>query len=421
MKETSFWTEIFPLEKIKTQVELSGNFEVAIIGGGLTGLSTGLHLVRNGANTILFEQNTVGWGASTRNAGMALTGLKPIPEELFKSFGNDLAKRLYNTSLLAIDFTESLVEQEKIDCDFSRCGALWAACKPSHFQSFRASQGFLKQQLDHETKIISPSEMCNELGTNIYHGGLIDPVSAGLNPAKLVSALAKGASQSGLKIFENTPVFDISRTASGFKIKTSRGEIQAKEVVAATNGYTPSALPYFRRRVLPIGSYIIVTEPLDQELADTLIPRKRMVFDTKNFLYYFRLTPDNRLLFGGRNSFTPITNKKSANILQLAMRKVFPQLENTRIDYAWHGKVGYPFDHLPHIGVHNGMHYALGFCGHGVVMSIFFGSQLAKAIAGEKCDLPFWGMDFPAKFFFRKRPWFLPLAGGYYKILDWLP
>jgi glycine/D-amino acid oxidase-like deaminating enzyme len=420
MKEASYWTEIFPLEKIKKPFELSGTCEVAIIGGGLTGLSTGLHLARNKASTVLFEQHTIGWGASTRNAGMALTGLKPIPEELFESFGNDLAKGLYDTSLQAIDFAESLIAREKIDCDFSRCGALWAACKPSHFQSFRASQAFLKQKVDHETEIIPPSEMRKELDTDIYHGGLIDPVSAGLNPAKLVSALAKSASQSGLKIFENTPVLRISRTTNGLIIKTTRGEILAKEVVAATNGYTPAALPYFRRRVLPIGSYIIATEPLDRAIADMLIPRKRMVFDTKNFLHYFRMTPDNRLLFGGRNSFTPITNKKSAEILQAAIRKVFPQLENTRVDYAWHGKVGYPFDHLPHIGVHDGLHYALGFCGHGVVMSLFFGSQLAKAINGEKCDLPFWGMNFPAKIFFRKRPWFLPLAGAYYKILDWL-
>lgn len=420
MKESPFWTEVYSIENQTVSPELPAACDVAIIGGGLTGLSTALHLARQGACVVIFEKETIGWGASTRNAGMALTGLKPIPEELFDTYGAAFAKRLYQTSLDAIDFAEKFLTAESIDCDFQRCGALWAAVKPSHYHSFKASQDFMRAQLGHETELVPPEDMRRELGTPFYCGGLLDPLSAGLNPAKLVAGLALSARHASVTILEHTAVENFERRGNGFELITARGRVKARELVCATNGYTPDAFGYFQRRVMPIGSYIIVTEPLGKALAAELLPNNRMAFDTKNFLFYFRRTPDERLLFGGRTSFVPITDKQSAAILTRAMRTVFPQLASATVDYSWHGNVGYPFDHLPHLGVHDGIHYAMGFCGHGVVMTLYFGYQLARFMNGDAGDSPFFELKFPAKFFFRRRPWFLPLAGGYYKIKDWI-
>lgn len=419
MRFASYWSTLGPVPGLKEPEELPGNCEVAVIGGGLTGLSTALHLREYGHEVVVLEKETIGWGASTRNAGMALTGLKPIPEALFRSFGADTARRLYRTSLEAIDFAAALIQKLGIDCDFSRCGALWVASKPSHFRSFQASQRFMKNQLDHETHLVPAAALPAELASSAYFGALIDPLSASLNPAKLVAGIAHAAQQAGAMLFTQAAVTQLRQEKTGYTLTTTRGTIHADAIVAATNGYTDDLLPYFRRRILPIGSYIVVTEPLPAELATGLIPNNRMVFDTLNFLHYFRRTPDNRLLFGGRNSFVPITDARSAGLLRREMIRVFPVLTTVELDFAWHGNVGYPFDHLPHIGNHEGIYYALGYCGHGVVMSVYFGYYLARAIHGEPCDLPFWGRAFPAKFFYRKNPWFLPLAGFYYKIRDW--
>jgi len=195
--------------------------------------------------------------------------------------------------------------------------------------------------------------------------------------------------------------------------------LRAKEVVVATNGYTPAMLRNLRRRIIPVGSYIIVTEPLGRALAEELLPANRMVYDTKNFLFYFRRTPDDRLLFGGRTSFSPMSDEEAAKILRADMLSVFPQLAATKIDYAWHGNVGFTFDQMPHLGAHEGLHYAMGYGGHGVVMSVLFGYWLAQKLLGANTnDFPFFGLQLPARFFYRKRPWFLPLAGAYYRVLD---
>ncbi len=418
MKELSYWRDTFPFDAPSPNT-LPAHCDLAIIGGGLTGLSTALHAARSGASVVLLEQEKIGWGASTRNAGMALTGLKLSPEQLVKRYGRERARKFYRASLDALAFVQNLIEQEKIACDFHRCGDLCAAYRPAHYAGLIASQKFLQEEFEHHTELVPAAELKHELGTAVYHGGLIDPLSAGLNPAKLVAGLARCAHEAGAHLLEGTPVDECRREASGFVLRTTRGDVHAKEVVVATNGYTPSALRNLRRRIIPVGSYIIVTEVLGRGLAEELLPTNRMVYDTKNFLFYFRRTPDDRLLFGGRTSFTPMSDRKAAKILRADMLSVFPQLAATKIDYAWHGNVGFTFDQMPHLGEQNGLHYAMGYGGHGVVMSVYFGYWLAQKLAGANTSaFPFFELPMPARFFYRKRPWFLPLAGAYYRVLD---
>jgi len=201
---------------------------------------------------------------------------------------------------------------------------------------------------------------------------------------------------------------------------TSAGVLRAGEVLAATNGYTPAVLSALRRRVIPIGSYQIATAPLAPELAQRLIPRSRVFSDTKHLLYYFRLSPDRRMVFGGRATFTPIGIRRSAAILQAGMREVFPELAGAQVEFAWSGKVAYPLDHLPHTGVLGGVHYAMGYCGHGVALASYLGNIMGQVIAGS-ARVPDLGTEsFRSLPFYGGVPWFLPLVGGYYRIRDWL-
>jgi glycine/D-amino acid oxidase-like deaminating enzyme len=392
--------------------------DVVVIGAGLTGLSTAYHLARKGASVCVLESGPAGDGASIRNAGMTLTGLKLFPHELISKYGQEQALRLYRTSTIVIDFIAELIRREGIDCDFSRCGALWAAYGRSHVSNLAAAQRILKSTFDYETRLIGRKELPAELGSKLYHGALIDPLSAGLNPAKLTRGLLNLARKTGVRICEQTPVVGMLHRNRHILMETDRGAVRAAKVVVATNGYTPSFLKFLRRRVIPLRSYIVVTEPLPPELAEELIPRNRMVFDTKHLLYYFRRIDGSRLLFGGRVSFGEMDDRSAAEKLQQAMQTVFPQLKPFRVEYYWSGNVGFTFDQMPHLGCNDRIYYALGYCGHGVAMSVYAGHVLAAMISGESLDMPFSDLRFKGRFYYRQKPWFLPLAGAFYKMMD---
>jgi len=202
--------------------------------------------------------------------------------------------------------------------------------------------------------------LVSELGSSRYHGGLLDPLSGGLNPAEMVNGLLATAVESGVTVIEDAEVLGVDRRDGRISVETARGAVAAGEIVAAANGYTPSWLTWLRRRIIPIGSYIVVTEPLGEGLASELIPRDRMVFDTKKFLVYFRLTPDNRLLFGGRTSFWGHDDGTAAKVLTSWMRGVFPQLGATAVDYAWSGSVAFTFDQMPRVGRREGVAFSGG-------------------------------------------------------------
>jgi glycine/D-amino acid oxidase-like deaminating enzyme len=194
--------------------------------------------------------------------------------------------------------------------------------------------------------------------------------------------------------------------------------LRAREVLAATNGYTPPALSALRRRVIPIGSYQIATEPLGPELAQHLIPRGRIFSDTKHLLYHFRLSPDRRMVFGGRATFTPTGIRRSAAILRAGMGEVFPELAGANVEFAWSGKVAYPLDHLPHAGVLAGVHYAMGYCGHGVALASYLGNIMGQVIAGSTAVPDLGTETFRPLPFYTGVPWFLPIVGGYYRTRD---
>ena len=427
LREANFWLDTVDMPVPDWERPLPARADVAVIGAGFTGLSAALALAKRGASVVVLEAESVGWGASSRNGGMVLTGLKVGAAELIQRYGRDLAKRLFAASLAAIDTVERLVTEEHIACNFARTGHLELAAKPAHYAGFQKSAEAIAREFGHPARLLAPADLAAEIGSDRYFGGLVDDVSAGVNPARYVAGLARAAERAGAQIFEQARVAQLHRSGAGYRLVTTRGSLEAAQVLIATSGYTgrvmqPLARP-LTRRLVPIGSYIIATAPLDPALALSLIPRGRMVFDSKNFLAYYRLTPDNRMLFGGRARFlpeSPATVLQSAAILQQAMVTVFPQLAAAEVDYAWGGTLDFAFDLMPHAGRQDGVWYSLGYAGHGVALATYLGTLLGAAIAGEQRDNPFAELPFPGAplGLYDGRPWFLPLAGAYYRFLD---
>jgi glycine/D-amino acid oxidase-like deaminating enzyme len=372
---------------------------------------------------LVLERERVGSGASSRNGGQVLTGLRIEPADLVAQFGEARAREIFEASLQSISSLESLIRDEGIDCDYERTGHVVAACKPGHFEAFRDEQQLLARVFNHQVTLVSPADQASELGTRAYHGLLLDERSGAINPAKYVLGLAGAASRSGARIAEHVSVIEISGQSPRWIVRTTAGEVRARDVFIATNGYTGVATPALRRRLIPIGSYVITTARLTDSVAACLLPKRRMVFDSRRFLHYFRLTADNRLLFGGRAEFSGPTLEsagRASAILHHAMVSTFPELAGTPIDYSWSGLVAFTRDQMPHAGRLGDMYYAGGYGGHGIAMATYLGGLMARRMAGEKFDHPLLDRPFRAIPLYDGRPWFLPLVGAYYRFRDWV-
>jgi glycine/D-amino acid oxidase-like deaminating enzyme len=429
VKEKNYWLDTVAETAAGATGPLPDKVDVAIVGGGFCGLSAARVLAQRGVRVALLEAESFGWGASCRNGGMVLTGMKlPVPT-LIKRYGREAVRRMYATSLESIDLVERIVKEEGIDCDYSRCGHLEVACKQAHFDDYAAAAARIQREFNHELRIILRNALPSEIGSQIYFGGMVDETSAGVNPARYVNGLAKAAQHHDACLFDHTRVIGVSSQPNGisgsFRVETTRGSLTAKEVLLASGAYTTEATPSLRKKVIPIGSYIIATEVLPDALAAEVSPRNRMIYDSKHFLYYYRLTPDNRMLFGGRAAFFPeseSTVRESAELLRRGMIEVYPQLRDTKVEYVWGGTLDFAMDVMPHSGKIDGMYFAVGFAGHGVAAATWMGAKLAGVICGDPDDNPFSRIAFPsAPLGLRSgSTWALPLAGAYYKVLDWL-
>ncbi|MGO9086950.1 MAG: NAD(P)/FAD-dependent oxidoreductase [Candidatus Sulfotelmatobacter sp.] len=429
LKEHNYWLTTVEFPATDASLPLPEVVDVAVIGAGFTGLSAARTLAKRGAKVAVLESETIGWGASSRNGGMVLTGMKLGVNKLISRYGRELTQRMYAASLASMDCVEQIVREEGIDCDFSRCGHLEVACKQKHFDDYARQADVIAREFNHTLRVVPKHELSAEIGSNIYYGGMVDEVSAGCNPARYVAGLALAAMKAGAGIFEHARVEIIHRDSrqgeAGWRLSTSRGPLWAHEVFVATSGYTGRATPALQKKIIPIGSFIIATEVLPEKLAQELSPRNRMIYDSKNYLYYYRLTQDRRMLFGGRAAFFPEndqTVRRSAGILRRGMTGVYPQLADAKIDYVWGGTLDFAFDIMPHAGQIDGMYYALGYAGHGVAMATYQGQKIAEMIAGDKPENPFVGIPFPGAplGLYNGKPWFLPLAGAWYKFLDWV-
>ncbi len=425
MKQQIYWHTTVKMPDDSNLTTLPQKVDVAIIGGGFTGLSAARTLAKRGTKVVVLEANTIGWGASSRNGGMTLTGLKPSMHTVIKKYGREIAKSLFQTSLDSVDTVEQVVKEENIDCGFSRYGHLLVANKPKHFEALQREVDFMAREFNHKVRLVSPNDLKSEIGSDNYHGGMVDEVSGGLNPAQYVSGLACAAEKAGALLCACARAISLQRRGTRFFIKTERGELEADSVLVGTSGYTGNITQKLQRKIIPIGSFIIATERLSDELVKELSPHNRMIFDFKHYLNYFRLW-DNRMIFGGRAAFFPEsqnTIKRSAEILQREMIQVYPQLKNAKVEYVWGGTLDFAFDMMTHVGEVDGIYYSLGYAGHGVAMASHLGKTVAEAmLAGTIKEQPFAQFDFPGAplGLYNGFPWFLPFAGAWHKILDWI-
>src|SRR5713226_5803573 len=429
IKEKNYWLDTVTTPPAQSARDLPDSIDVAVVGAGFCGLSAARTLTKRGVKVAVLEAETFGSGASSRNGGMVLTGMKlPVPA-LIKRYGRETVRKMYPASLESIDCVEQAVREENIGCNFSRCGHLEVACKQAHFDGYEESTALIKREFNHELRIIPKSELRGEIGSDIYFGGMVDETSAGVNPARYVAGLALAAQRAGACLYDHTRVTSVelerNNGARKFRVQTSRGAVTAREVILASGANTTEATPVLRKKIIPIGSYIIATEILPADLARELSPRNRMIYDSKHFLYYYRLTPDNRLLFGGRAAFFPETEntvRQSAEILRRGMISVYPQLRGAKVEFAWGGTLDFALDVMPHAGKIDNMYFAAGFAGHGVAAATWFGAKLAGLICGEPDDIPFTNIKFPAAPLGLRsgHTWALPLAGAWYRILDFL-
>jgi len=427
MKQQIYWHTTVQMPDDSKLTPIPEKVDVAIIGGGFTGLSAARTFAQQGLKVAVLEAETIGWGASSRNGGMVLSGLKLPMGTVIRKYGKELAKKLYQYSLDSIDTVENIVKAEKIDCGFARTGHLLAANKPKQYEALKDQVEFMAKEFNHNVKLVAPGDMQAEIGSNVFHGAIADDNSAGVNPAQFVAGLANAAEKAGALLNARARVRKLEAARSGkrFVVETERGTLSAESVLVATSGYTGNVTKKLQKKIIPIGSFIIATERLSDKLANELSPKNRMIFDYKHYLNYFRLW-DNRMIFGGRAAFFPEnenTIRQSAEILRNEMIHVYPQLKDAKVEYAWGGTLDFAFDMMTHVGELDGVYYSLGYAGHGVAMGTHLGKTVAEAMMkGNVKEHPFAGIDFPGAplGLYDGRPWFLPFAGMWHKILDWV-
>ena len=423
MLKTPLWTDQFPRpNNLVTSDNPSSDTDIAIIGSGYTGLCAARILRKNGASVTVFERNTIGWGASSRNGGMATPGLKQGIQKIYKMYGSKLADEFCKASLDAIDLIEEIVDEHSIDCDWQRNGHASLATKPSHAPRLKQYGSWLEKKFGHVQNYIPVNQIRDEIGADAYYGALTDEISGGLHASKYVYGLATTVSNLGVQLCEQTDVLDIEKNDSNyFRLITSKGDVRAKKVIIATNGYTDRLVPRLKPLIFPVGSYIVVTEPLSEDLQNIISPKKRMYYDSKWFLNYFRLTPDGRMLWGGRNDLsTDLDLDDSAKRLTRELYSILPDLRDIPITHTWTGKLGITFDLMPHIGEKNGIYYAFGYGGHGLSIATYLGTEIGLLLSGKKDRSPFMEISHQTMFFYRNRPWFIPFAARYFRFLDWV-
>ena len=423
MLKTPLWTDQFPRpNNLVTSDNPNSDTDIAIIGSGYTGLCAARILRKNGASVTIFERNTIGWGASSRNGGMATPGLKQGIQKIYKMYGSKLAHEFWKASVDAIDLIEEIVDEHSIDCDWQRNGHASLATKPSHAPRLKQYGSWLEKKFGHVQNYIPVNQIRDEIGSDAYYGALTDEISGGLHASKYVYGLATTVSNLGVQLCEQTDVLDIEKNDSNyFRLITSKGDVRAKKVIIATNGYTDRLVPRLKPLIFPVGSYIVVTEPLSEDLQNIISPKKRMYYDSKWFLNYFRLTPDGRKLWGGRNDLsTDLDLDDSAKRLTRELYSILPDLRDIPITHTWTGKLGITFDLMPHIGEKNGIYYAFGYGGHGLSIATYLGTEIGLLLSGKKDRSPFMEISHQTMFFYRNRPWFIPFAARYFRFLDWV-
>ncbi|GAA5315370.1 MAG: FAD-binding oxidoreductase [Candidatus Pelagadaptatus aseana] len=363
--------------------------DVCIVGGGYTGLSAALHLAEKGYSVCLLEAERVGWGASGRNGGHVGTGQRQGQEELEEMVGFERAKVLWDYSLEAVNTVESLINKHDIACDLKR-GNLHVAAKPRHEEWMREEAEMLQNRYGYDKiRYVDEAETRQLVGSERYFAGTMDEGALHLHPLNFALGLAAAADKAGVRIFENSRV-ESYNDQDPVTVKTEQGQVKAKFLVLACNGYLGKLEKRMAGKIMPINNFVLATEPLGEDLARELIQNDACVSDTLFVINYWKLSGDNRLLFGGGENYTSKFPDDISSFVRKYMLRVYPQLEGTKIDYGWGGTLAITLNRMPHFGrLAPNQFFAQGYSGHGVPIAIMGGKLLAEAISGtaERFDV----------------------------------
>lgn len=426
MKLDSYWSataEAFS----PAEAALPAKTDVAIIGGGFTGLSAALAFAKRGAKVTVLEAGALASEASGRNGGHVNNGLAVDYALLAERVGTARAGGWYRAYDAAVDTVARIVDEEAIACDFARNGKLKLASRPAHYETLARGLDRLRRDVDADVELIDAAHIRGEVDSDQFCGGLLQKRSAQMHMGRFAAGLGAAAERHGAHIHPHTTATRLERLGQNshvYRVHTPRGAIEAAQVLVATGatrhgGYR--SYGYWRRRIVPIGSFIVVTEPLGRERALSVLSGRRTYTTTANLHNYFRLTPDDRLVFGGRARFamsSPQSDRQSGELLRISLGLMFPQLADARIDYCWGGLVDMTRDRLPHAGERDGLYYSMGYSGHGTQMSVHMGQCMARVMAGEEAANPWRDLRWPAIPGHFGPPWFLPAIGIYFRLKD---
>lgn len=419
-KNTPYWWEEAPVRSMPEQ-PLAKAVDVAIVGAGYAGLTAGLTLARQGRSVAAFDAMNPGEGASSRNGGITSGNIRVDYATLTRRFGTAKADAIEAEGKIAREYVYDMIAQEGLNCDFRQVGRFNGAIGLEQYDSMARTAEKLAKTLGIESYGVPYAEQQTYIGTDFYRGGTVRMDIGGLHPAKFHAELLRVALAAGVAVHSNTAVQSIEPDVGGFRVNTAAGTMRARQVLVCTNGYTDGSDPWLRRRIVPVRSRIIATEELAPDVMARLMPKLMMMGEHRQLGFYYRPSPDGkRILLGGRDG----TNSGDAPEPTLHLRRglinLFPELENVRLTHSWFGNVAMHRDMLPRIFEKNGLTYATGFCGSGVVWAPWIGSRAAfKLMSDDRKGASAFDFAPPAAIpLYRGKPWFMPMVMVKFRMQD---
>jgi glycine/D-amino acid oxidase-like deaminating enzyme len=418
--DTPYWWEAAPLEH-SPQRDLPKRCDAVVVGAGYAGLSAALTLSRAGREVHVLEKDRPGEGASSRNGGIASGNIRISFRKMTQLLGRERARAIYGEGKAAREDLARFILDEGIECGYSLVGRFTGAVRPAHYEGLARESEMLRRELGIEAYVVPRVEQHSEIGSDLYHGGAVRPDIGGLHPGLFHRGMLGRVRSAGAVVHAYTPVEGIRRERDRFEVATPRAKILSRDVVVATNGYTGrKALPWLARRLVPVASQMIATEPLDAEVMERLMPKRRMFGETRNLYHYYRPSPDStRILFGGRRGGQTDDPDKKMRHLYRYLVQIFPELEGVSISHCWWGYVAMTYDQLPKVAKDDGVYYATGFCGSGVVWARWLGQKAALQVLNDpQGQTAFDDAPLRAIPLYDGRPWFVPASILWYGFKD---